>query len=171
MTVTDDDADLTVAALDVLDRLHQLLTADQLYDGWRDELDRAIRDAATVLDSDDHQDGADQPDEGLSSHDSDVKHCSRCATTKSVDEFGRNRSARDGLQSWCKACVRAYNRRGDSTSDVPTSDGISGAASQARQARRLNEPTGQPVEPDPDSRPPAHAGSPNRTPSTLTPLT
>lgn len=194
MSASDAAADLTVAAVDVLDRLHQLLTVEHLYDGWRDELDRAIRDAAVVLDSHDHQDGADEPaessrnpesgtpdesgDDGLSSHDSDelsshdsaVKRCPRCNTVKSHDEFGRNRSAHDGLQGWCKPCARQYDRErrapantacGDSTSDVPTEalaeDG------KTRSARQLTEPTGQPPEPDPDTPAPAHARGVART--------
>lgn len=54
------------------------------------------------------------------------KRCSRCGEVKTLDEFSRDRSARDGLQSACKECrrlivqkwrqenpdkVRAYSRR------------------------------------------------------------
>ena len=37
-----------------------------------------------------------------------VKRCPRCGETKSVDGFSRNRSRRDGLNSQCKECRRAY---------------------------------------------------------------
>jgi hypothetical protein len=32
-----------------------------------------------------------------------TKHCSRCETTKSIDNFYK-RSGRDGYQGWCKTC-------------------------------------------------------------------
>lgn len=35
-----------------------------------------------------------------------TKLCSHCKMSKSVDEFARNRSAKDGLSSWCKQCKR-----------------------------------------------------------------
>jgi hypothetical protein len=34
------------------------------------------------------------------------KRCTRCATTKAADDFGKNRTNPDGLSYWCKACVR-----------------------------------------------------------------
>ncbi|MFA5707387.1 hypothetical protein [Mycolicibacterium sp.] len=40
-----------------------------------------------------------------------TKHCKRCDTTKPVMEFGRNRSRKDGLQSYCKPCGRDSTRR------------------------------------------------------------
>lgn len=176
--MSDDTADLTVAALDVLDRLHQLLTIDELYGGYRDDLDRAIRDAATVLDSYDHQTGTDQPAEASSNPESGtpddseaVKYCPRCHTTKPVDEFGRNRSAHDGRQGWCKPCMREYDRERRAPANTARGDSTSDVASQARPARRLTEPTGQPPEPDPDAPAPVHAGAPSRQPATITPLT
>lgn len=38
----------------------------------------------------------------------DTKRCTKCGETKPVDEFYRNRSHRDGLNSYCKECRRAY---------------------------------------------------------------
>lgn len=35
------------------------------------------------------------------------KRCPRCDTVKSRVEFGKNRSAKDGLQSYCKPCASA----------------------------------------------------------------
>ena len=32
------------------------------------------------------------------------KRCSKCGEVKPVSEFGKNRSAKEGLQSWCKVC-------------------------------------------------------------------
>ena len=41
-----------------------------------------------------------------------TKICSCCKETKTAFEFGVNRSRKDGLQSWCKACrIAANNRR------------------------------------------------------------
>jgi len=39
------------------------------------------------------------------------KHCSRCSTWKPRAAFDRRAAARDGLDSWCKDCRRAYVRR------------------------------------------------------------
>lgn len=36
-----------------------------------------------------------------------TKHCPKCNTTKQIDEFYKNASARDGHQVWCKACWKA----------------------------------------------------------------
>ncbi len=38
----------------------------------------------------------------------DSKWCRRCDTTKPRAEFHRSRTARDGLTTYCKACMRAY---------------------------------------------------------------
>jgi hypothetical protein len=40
-----------------------------------------------------------------------TKYCWKCKQSKPLDDFGRNRSKSDGLQSECKECVREYNRR------------------------------------------------------------
>ena len=37
-----------------------------------------------------------------------VKRCTKCGETKPVDGFTRKRSSRDGLESQCKSCIRAY---------------------------------------------------------------
>lgn len=39
-----------------------------------------------------------------------MKHCKKCATVKPLSEFGNNKSAKDGLQAYCKPCTRAGNR-------------------------------------------------------------
>lgn len=38
-----------------------------------------------------------------------VKHCKRCDETRSLDDFGNNRSTKDGRQVYCKACVKVIN--------------------------------------------------------------
>jgi len=38
-----------------------------------------------------------------------TKRCNRCETTKTVDQFYRDRSRKDGLQVKCKACGKAYH--------------------------------------------------------------
>lgn len=37
-----------------------------------------------------------------------VKRCTKCGETKSVDGFNRNRAKRDGLDTRCRECKRAY---------------------------------------------------------------
>lgn len=37
-----------------------------------------------------------------------VKRCPQCGETKSVDGFSRNRAKRDGLDTRCRECKRAY---------------------------------------------------------------
>jgi hypothetical protein len=39
-----------------------------------------------------------------------TKRCPRCAETKPLDEFHRDRTSPDGVQSRCKACVLAAQR-------------------------------------------------------------
>lgn len=39
------------------------------------------------------------------------KTCPRCKKEKSTDEFGKNKSQADGLQSYCKVCVNTYAAR------------------------------------------------------------
>jgi hypothetical protein len=36
------------------------------------------------------------------------KQCTRCHLVKSVDEFGKKKRSPDGLNWWCKQCVREY---------------------------------------------------------------
>lgn len=40
----------------------------------------------------------------------DNKYCSKCKTTKPVDDFQVLRSAKDGRHSWCSLCYNAYRR-------------------------------------------------------------
>jgi len=37
-----------------------------------------------------------------------IKRCPRCQQTKSIEEFYKNRSMKDGCQSYCKLCRREY---------------------------------------------------------------
>ena len=39
-----------------------------------------------------------------------TKQCSKCKEIKDVSEFGNNRTRRDGLQSQCKQCRKAYRK-------------------------------------------------------------
>ncbi len=50
-----------------------------------------------------------------------MKTCSKCASTKSVEEFYRQKDAADGRKSWCKSCDNARD----------------GAAKTSRAARNL----------------------------------
>lgn len=38
-----------------------------------------------------------------------MKRCNKCDETKSVTEFAKNSSRRDGLQVYCKLCVKEIN--------------------------------------------------------------
>jgi hypothetical protein len=131
--------------LKVLDRMHQLLTAEELSDGWRDELDTAIAVAASLLDQADQLN--DEPHDDATTAELDAlagKRCPRCDTTKPVGEFGANRSNHDGRQTYCRPCVREMNLSGR----------------RAGRARRLTVPTGEtPPQPDPDTPRPVHAAS------------
>jgi hypothetical protein len=40
-----------------------------------------------------------------------VKTCRRCGETKGAEEFPPNRRLRDGLHSYCRACMAVYSRR------------------------------------------------------------
>jgi 5-methylcytosine-specific restriction endonuclease McrA len=37
-----------------------------------------------------------------------LKACTKCGEAKALDAFSRNKNAKDGLQSQCKACNRSY---------------------------------------------------------------
>lgn len=40
-----------------------------------------------------------------------MKKCCKCKAAKPLDQFGKNKSAKDGLAFECKECVRAYQRK------------------------------------------------------------
>ena len=37
-----------------------------------------------------------------------MKRCPKCERLLPIKQFNKNRSTKDGLQSWCRACVAAY---------------------------------------------------------------
>lgn len=39
-----------------------------------------------------------------------MKYCSGCRESKPVNEFSKHKGNKDGLQNWCKECVKAYYR-------------------------------------------------------------
>lgn len=41
----------------------------------------------------------------------ETKFCTKCEKQKPVSEFGKNKSKKDGLQSYCKECVKIYKRK------------------------------------------------------------
>jgi hypothetical protein len=60
-------------------------------------------------------DGADDvADNGNTSEGEDMagktKVCTRCRKRSKVEAFHKDKSKRDGLDSWCKDCGREYNR-------------------------------------------------------------
>lgn len=40
----------------------------------------------------------------------ETKLCTKCGKTKPISEFGLNKSKKDGLQSYCKECVKEYKK-------------------------------------------------------------
>lgn len=40
-----------------------------------------------------------------------IKYCSKCGEFKSIDEFYKNRSKKDGLQSFCKECKKIMDKK------------------------------------------------------------
>lgn len=40
-----------------------------------------------------------------------VKHCTKCGEGKSLSEFSKNKSSRDGRQSVCKPCFKVYSQK------------------------------------------------------------
>ena len=51
----------------------------------------------------------------------ETKKCSRCGRELPVTEFGKNKSAKDGLQVFCKECFRQYAR--NKKADAPKQGG------------------------------------------------
>ena len=39
-----------------------------------------------------------------------VKVCSKCGIAKDISEFGRHSKMKDGLQIWCKTCIKDYSK-------------------------------------------------------------
>lgn len=39
-----------------------------------------------------------------------MKKCSKCKTTKPLNDFNKAKKNKDGLNSWCRACNNAYSR-------------------------------------------------------------
>ena len=53
-----------------------------------------------------------------------TKRCSKCGEEKPLDDFGGNRTTKDGKQRWCKACMnkatsRAKGNRGAAAQKEP----------------------------------------------------
>lgn len=40
----------------------------------------------------------------------ETKPCGKCKETKPLSEFNRDKRRKDGRQSWCRACMSAYNK-------------------------------------------------------------
>ena len=45
-----------------------------------------------------------------------LKHCTKCESTKTTDDFSPKKGSTTGLQSWCKECVRSDSRRRQTSS-------------------------------------------------------
>lgn len=40
-----------------------------------------------------------------------MKICKNCGESKEYNEFHKRKKSKDGLQAWCKICLRADNKR------------------------------------------------------------
>lgn len=40
-----------------------------------------------------------------------TKRCSHCKQVQPIENFGKKRSTKDGLNPWCKECTREYSKR------------------------------------------------------------
>lgn len=40
-----------------------------------------------------------------------MKRCPKCDTYKSLDQFGKDKSKKDGLKVWCKSCKKEYDSK------------------------------------------------------------
>ena len=38
------------------------------------------------------------------------KTCTKCHNVKSISEFHKNKSKKEGLNNWCKKCVKEYKK-------------------------------------------------------------
>jgi hypothetical protein len=41
----------------------------------------------------------------------ETKHCSKCETTKPIDDFGKNCAQKDGRCNWCRKCKSEFNKK------------------------------------------------------------
>lgn len=41
----------------------------------------------------------------------DVKECQKCKVVQSVDNFNKRSKSKDGLQAWCKSCMKLAQRK------------------------------------------------------------
>jgi NMD protein affecting ribosome stability and mRNA decay len=39
-----------------------------------------------------------------------TKKCTRCGREKTLDHYQNNAASKDGLQSWCRECIRTYDK-------------------------------------------------------------
>ncbi|MCI0543709.1 MAG: hypothetical protein L0Z49_04575, partial [Actinobacteria bacterium] len=73
-----------------------------------------------------------------------TKTCSRCHQQKPLDGFHKNRARKDGVNPWCKDCVRDHYRAGRSSTKT--------APVPARDHAREPSPTPPPADPAVASR-------------------
>lgn len=66
-----------------------------------------------------------------------TKRCPRCGLVKPASEWYKNRASRDGLQAYCKVCLRSYQRQ--RLAD-PASREQHNAQQRARKQRRVADP-------------------------------
>jgi hypothetical protein len=39
-----------------------------------------------------------------------TKTCTRCKKRRKIEQFYKDKTVKDGLSSWCKACTKEYDR-------------------------------------------------------------
>lgn len=65
----------------------------------------------------------------------ETKKCPRCGRELPVTEFGKNKSAKNGLQPYCKECLRQYAR--NKRADAPKQGGGIKAGVHKSTTRKL----------------------------------
>ena len=70
----------------------------------------------------------------------ETKRCPKCKETKPRAEFGKNRSAKDGLQTYCKPCQRLWPSNKPKTSpDTPPEPPAPGPPQETHEAAESRE--------------------------------
>jgi len=66
----------------------------------------------------------------------ETKECSKCGEIKTIEQFSKNRSKKDGLQIECKTCRRKYMRKYNKTESAQQSKERYANTPKYRETRR-----------------------------------
>ena len=65
-----------------------------------------------------------------------MKRCGKCGIEKDGSEFGKDSAARDGLQRWCRACVKAYDAEAFANPNHPAHGSRIKSSEESNRIRR-----------------------------------